>query len=110
MFQIRTSENCPLTLGQIDKIASEFWKVTVNNDTYCKPFPNYMDWFNTIGGTINNFPHGVVEWREIIGHLCGTAAIGETDIENFYAALAYYKPYIELCFHFSKLGFIAVSC
>lgn len=110
MFQIRNSENCPLTLGQIDKIAADFWKVEVNNETYCKPFTNYLDWFNTIGNAINNFPRGVVEWREVIGYLCGVAAIGETDINCFHAALAYYNPYIELCLHFSKLGFIAYSC
>lgn len=110
MFQIRNSENCPLTLGQIDKIAADFWKVSVNDKTYCKPYNNYMDWFNTIGSSINNFPKGEIEWCKIIGYLCGTAAIGETNINDFYTALEYYKPYIELCFHFSTLGFVAVSC
>lgn len=111
MFQIKNSENCPLTLRQIDKIAADFWKVAVNDETYCKPFDNYMDWFNIVGCSIDSLPKGEIpEWNRIIGKLCEVAAIGETNIADFYTALEYYKPYIELCFHFSKLGFVAVSC
>lgn len=109
-FQILDSNKNALTLGELDKIVCEFWGVELDSKNYAKPKNNYPDWFNMVGCSIASLPNGEIpEWNRVIGKLCEVAAIGETNINDFMQGLEFYKPYIELCFYFSKQKFTAIS-
>lgn len=108
-FQILNAEKSAITLGELDKIVCEFWGVEFDNNNYAKPKNNYPDWFNVVGQSIACQPQGEIEWHKVVGHICSIAAIGESEINTFVNSLEFYKPYIELCFYFSKQKFTAIS-
>ena len=110
MFQILNKDNTPLTMGELDKSASAFWEVKIE-ETYVSPknMPWFCNWYEYIGGSINKLPKGTWDWSDIIGILCGTAAIGETDFKGTMDAIFFYEPFIELCLHWKSKGYTPVS-
>ena len=109
-FQIRKNAS-PITMGELNKEAAAFWGVEIG-DKYVAPqgraWPE--DWHHYIGATIAQMPQGKYEWSDIIGKLCGIAAIGETQYDSIICCINFYKPYIELCLHWKMQGYVPVSC
>lgn len=109
-FQILCN-NEPLTMGALDKSAADFWGVETSDFNATPKGRHWTDgWFQFIGGTIAQMPKGNHGWFEIIGKLCGIAAIGEKSFPDILRSIEYYKPYIELCLYWDAQGYIPVSC
>lgn len=119
-FQILNSEMQPIFMGELDREAAAFFGVEVDNKRYAEPFRFAPNWFDIVGWAINqqpkdtnasgNRPKGRCEWSDIIGYICGIAAIGESTYEEIIRKIGVYKPYIELCLHWEAKGYIPVSC
>lgn len=110
-FQILDSDNQPITVGKLDKEAATFWNVEPSNHHAAPKGFNWTDnWFQYIGGTIAQMPQGKYEWSDIIGKLCGIAAIGEASFPTVLDSIKCYAPFIELCLHWKVQGYTPVSC
>lgn len=108
-FQILNNGK-PLTMGELDKSAADFWNVEAS-DHYVAPKGHHWteNWYQFIGATIAQMPKGTHEWSDIIGRLCGIAAIGETSFPAVLDSIKCYEPYIELCLHWKSLGYVPVT-
>lgn len=109
-FQILCN-NEPLTMGTLDKSAADFWGVETS-DHYTAPKGRHWtdSWYQHVGTAIAQMPQRKYDWSDIIGKLCGIAAIGETSFPAVLDSIEYYKPYIELCLYWKTQGYIPVSC
>ena len=109
-FTIYNKEGKPITMGELDVEAAEFWKVEFSAKKYASPENCYYSWFDNIGTAIANLSQGDHKWSEIIGYLAGVAAIGEHSFQEFIDALKPFKPFIELCMYWESKGYTPVSC
>lgn len=109
-FAIYNKEGKPITMGELDVEAAEFWKVEFSAKEYASPKEHLCNWFDTVGAAIANLSQGKHKWSEVIGHLAGVAAIGEHSFQEFINALEYFKPFIELCMYWESKGYTPVSC
>lgn len=111
-FQILDKNNNALTMGELDKEAAAFWGVELDSKHNVSPKGREWpaDWYNFIGLTISQMLNSKYQWFEVIGALCGTAAIGENTFDRILSSIEYYKPYIELCLHWQSKGYTPVSC
>lgn len=110
-FQILDKNNKPLSMVSIDKEAAAFWNVEIKDNFSAPEGRDWTEsWYNFIGNTISNLPDDKYEWSDIIGKLCGIAAIGETNYDSIISCINYYRPYIELCLHFKIQGYVPISC
>lgn len=110
LFQIQ-KDGKPLTLGELNKSAADFWGVEIG-DHYVAPKGHHWtdNWFQFIGFAIARMPQKKkYEWSNIIGKICGIAAIGETSFPAVLDAIKCYEPYIELCLHWNSLGYDPVT-
>lgn len=109
-FQILCN-NEPLTMSTLDKSAADFWGVEIS-DHYTAPKGRHWtdSWYQCIGAAIAQMPKKKYEWSDIIGKLCGIAAIGETSFPAVLDSIKFYEPYIELCLYWKKQGYTPVSC
>ena len=109
-FQILNKENKALTLKELNALAAEFWDVE-HTERYVVPKGYHAcDWFNFIGAVTSDMPKGKIEWSDLIGKICGIAAIGESYFTDMMDSINCSKPYIELCFQWKRLGYTPVSC
>lgn len=110
-FQILNSDNQPITMGELDKEAAAFWGVETGEHHVAPKGHHWTEnWFQFIGATIAQMPQRKYEWSDIIGKLCGIAAIGETSFPAVLDCIKCYEPFIELCLHWKAQGYIPVSC
>lgn len=107
-FQILNSNNIPISLGELDKEAAEFWNIDIS-DRYVTPNQRTDSWFQSIGAVISQMSEGKHEWFDVIGKLCGIAAIGETSFLAILDAITYYEPYIDLCLYWNSKGYTPVT-
>lgn len=110
-FQILNKDKQPITMGELDKEAVAFWNVEPS-DRYAAPkgFCWTDNWFQYIGSTIAQMPQGKYDWSDIIGKLCGIAAIGETSFSAVLDSIKCYEPFIELCLYWKAQGYTPISC
>ena len=109
-FVIYNKEGKPITMGELDAEAAEFWKVEFSAKKYASPENCYYSWFDNIGTAIANLNQGDHKWSEVIGYFAGVAAIGEHSFQEFIDALKPFKPLIELCMYWESKGYTPVSC
>ena len=109
-FAIYNKKGKPITMGELDVEAAEFWKVEVSAKKYTSPENCLCSWFDNIGTAIADLNQGKHEWSEVIGYFAGVAAIGEHSFQEFIDALKPFKPLIELCIYWESKGYIPVSC
>ena len=109
-FAIYNKEGKPITMGELDVEAAEFWKVEFSAKKYASPENSYYSWFDNIGTAIADLNQGKHKWPEVIGYLAGVAAIGEHSFQEFIDALKPFKPLIELCMYWESKGYTPVSC
>ena len=109
-FQILNNGK-PLTMGELDKSAADFWGVEIDPKEYVAPkgFIWPMTWFNFIGESIAMMPKGTHDWSDVIGYLCRVAASGDTSFTEFQHSVVAYKHFIELCFYWKSLGYVPVT-
>ena len=108
-FQILNNNGQALTMDELNKEAAAFWNVKPS-DYYAAPksFHWSSTWFHYIGGAIAQM-HGEYEWSDIIGNLCGIAAIGETSFSAVLDSIKCYAPFIELCLYWKAKGYTRIS-
>lgn len=109
-FAIYNKEGKPITMGELDVEAAEFWKVEFSAKKYASPENCYYSWFDNIGTAIADLNQGKHEWYEVIGYFASIAAIGENSFQGFIDALKPFKPFIELCMYWESKGYTPVSC
>lgn len=109
-FQILNTENVPMTMEELDRMASEQFGVEFDEKNYAHPEgrPGF-DWFNWIGHSIASLPKGKHEWSEVIGYMFQIASISNTSSKEFYYDLDRLAPLIDLVLHWKKMGFTPVS-
>ena len=109
-FAIYNKEGKPITMGELDVEAAEFWKVEFSAKKYASPENCYYSWFDNIGTAIADLNQGKHEWSEVIGYFASVAAIEEHSFQEFIDALKPFKPFIELCIYWESKGYTPVSC
>lgn len=109
-FAIYNKEGKPITMGELDVEAAEFWKVEFSAKKYASPENCYYSWFDNIGTAIADLNQGKHKWSEVIGYFASIAAIGEHSFQEFIDALKPFKPFIELCIYWESKGYTPVSC
>ena len=109
-FAIYNKEGKPITMGELNIEAAEFWKVKFSAKEYASPENCYYSWFDNIGTAIADLNQGKHKWPEVIGYFAGVAAIGENSFQEFIDALKPFKPFIELCMYWESKGYTPVRC
>lgn len=113
-FQILNSDKQPISMGKLDKEAAAFWGKEVDDNDYAYPegFGAFTNWFEIIGGAIATLPNRErpYEWRDVIGKMCGVAAICKTDTDEVLREINRLRPFIALCLHWKAQGYAPVSC
>lgn len=109
-FAIYNKEGKPITMGELDVKAAEFWKVEFSAKKYASPKNNPCSWFDNMSTAIADLNQGKHKWSEVIGYFAGVAAIGEHSFQEFIDALKPFKPFIELCMYWESKGYTPVSC
>ena len=108
-FQISNTEGNPLSMGELDKEAAEFFGVSYDEKQYAKPNPRVMDWYNLIGYTIAYSPYkGRLSWDDVVGHILRTVAFATDSFDELHNCIIAYKPHIELCYHWKTKGYTPV--
>lgn len=109
-FQIQTKDGVALTMSELDKEASAFFNVEVNDNHYAHPNNKRgFDWFNWIGCAIACLPEGRVEWSEVIGRMSATCSLGESSATSYFDSLLSITELIDLAIHWRDKGYIPVS-
>lgn len=127
MFQFKQNDRI-LTLGEMDAIVAEFWGVEVHPKWYaCPPDWPTMNWFDCIGHGIEDLQYiytldrddnriyrygidGTNEFKmlKVISMVIFNSMVWD-DFEGISITPSVYKPFIELCEHFDKLGITGIG-
>lgn len=122
-FQLQSSpEGIAIPINDLDKEASEFWKVDFDSKHYAHPFVAYCapsenhytnNWFDTIGWAIHHpemYTKGwndvrctlwIIQAKSLYANLYSTEAFNK-DLENIRKFL---QPYYELIAHWESKGY-----
>jgi hypothetical protein len=119
-FEIHTPEGRVIPLKELDKEASEFWKVPLDPDPkfYAHPdLPTFYtnSWYESIGWSIGN-PEKHTGWEAV------KYKLWQMQIEHMYKHLfdvnfhaqieqvkTFLKPYFELIDHWESKGYIPIK-
>ncbi len=108
-FQILDAEGNPLSMGELNKEATEFFGVQYNEKQYAKPSPRSTDWYNMIGYIIANYRYkGNLVWSDLVGQILCIAAFATDSFDELHNCIIAYKPHIELCYHWKSKGYTPV--
>lgn len=103
-FEIRKSEKgSPITLGDLDKEAANFFGVEVTKKWAAST--RGLDQYNWIGYAIAALPENEekpVEWFEVIARMSRTMCTGVSSGDEFVEDMTSLKPLVELVLHWKN--------
>lgn len=107
-FQILNAKGNPLSMGELDKEAAEFFGVSYNEKRYASPPSTFVNWHDIIGYNIASSEKGMLQWNDIIGRILKVCTISTSTIEHLEWSIKVFRPYISLCYHWKSKGYVPV--
>ena len=107
-FQILDAQGTPLSMGELDKEAAEFFGVPYNEKRYASPPSTPVNWHDVIGYNIASSEEGMLPWYDIIGRILRVCTIGTSTMGHLDCSIKVFRPYISLCYHWKSKGYTPV--
>lgn len=108
-FQIRNKQGVALTMGELDKIAADFWGVELRENKHPCPKDSTVNWYAIIGWKIADLQKGQHCWSDVVASICQMIGNNSLSYKEVVDGLVLYTPYIKLCFYFQELDLIPYS-
>lgn len=105
-FQILDTEGHPLSMGELDKEAAEFFGVPYDEERYASP--TLISWFEVVGYNIARSKKEILSWNDIIAQILQICTICTSTMEHLERSIEGYRPFISLCYHWKSKGYTPV--